>query len=329
VNIDVHGHIVVEEILRSAAPDETWRPEITLEPNGWQMLRANGGQDGPIPHDIVDLPRIIETLDATDVDLMALSPSPSCFFYHLDGETGLTACRIQNDAIAAAVDRYPTRFAGLGVVPLQDVDLAVTELERVVGELGMPGVEIGTNVRGVYLGDDRLRPFWEAVNDLDAFVFVHPFDPIGADRLREYYLMNFVGFVTDTARSIADVCFSGLMEQFPGLKICFSHGGGTAPYVVGRWDHGYQARPEPKAKIDRPPSEYFKMLYFDSITHSGPALEFLVDKVGADHVVVGSDHPYDMGPAEPVRSVQENPLISEADKAKILSENAQTLLKLA
>jgi len=329
VNIDVHGHIVVEEILRSASHDESWRAEISRQSDGWQMLRTNGANEGPIPKEIVDWPKVIENLDATNVDLMAVSPAPPLFLYHLDGKTGLNACQVQNDAIAAAVAQYPKRLAGLGVVPMQDVDLAVKELERAVRDLRMPGVEIGTNIQGVYLGDASLRPFWAAVDDLDAFVLVHPFNPIGADRLREYHLVNLVGFVSDTARSIADVVFSGLLAQFPRLKICFSHGGGTAPYIAGRWEHGYHARTETKVKIDKPPSEYFKQLYFDSITHSGRALEFLVDTVGADHVVIGSDYPFDMGPAEPVRSVEENALISEADKAKILGGNAEMLLKLS
>ena len=180
VDIDVHGHIVVEEILRSSSHDERLAgPRSVVEADGRQMMRTNGMNEGPIPKEAVDWPRVIENLDATKVDLMAVSPVPPLFLYHLDGKTGLYACQVQNDAIAGAVSRYPTRLAGLGVVPLQDVDLAVKELERAVRDLRMPGVEIGTNIQGTYPGDPSLRPFWAAVEDLDAFVFIHPYSPFG------------------------------------------------------------------------------------------------------------------------------------------------------
>jgi aminocarboxymuconate-semialdehyde decarboxylase len=329
VNIDVHGHIVVEEILKSDSQHESWRPDVWRQPDGRQIWRVNGVVDGPIPKELVGWPRVIENLDATKVDVMAVSPAPPVFFYDLAGKIGLRVCQVQNDALAAAVATYPTRLVGLATLPLQDVDLAVKEMDRAVCDLKMPGVEIATNVGGLYLGHNSLRPFWAAASDLDAFVFVHPWAPLGAERLANYHMHNVVGLVSDTAATIADICFSGLLEEYPKLKICFAHAGGSAPFIAGRWDHGYWARPEAKIKTDKPPSEFFKMLYFDSITHGELGLKFLVDKVGADHVMIGSDYPFDMGPDEPVRSVEDNTLISDADKVKILGENAQRLLKLA
>jgi aminocarboxymuconate-semialdehyde decarboxylase len=285
--------------------------------------------NGPIPKEIVSWPEIITNLDATKVDVMSVSPAPFLMFDYLDGPTAYDACQIQNDAIAQAVARYPDRLVGMGIVPLQDTKLAIRELERLEGELGMPGIEIRSNVGGTYLGDRGFWPFWEAAESLDVLVFVHPDQPIiGRDKLGEYYLGNLVGNPIETTRSIADVVFSGLLEAYPELKICFAHAGGTVPYIRGRFEHGYHVRTEPKAKIKRPPSEYIKLLYFDTITHWGPALEFLVNTVGADHVVVGSDYPFDMGPVEPVRFVEEVPGISAEDKKKILSENAIRLLKL-
>lgn len=328
MNIDVHGHVVVKEILRADAHPEGWRPEVIRDSAGRVFVRNEYFVNGPIPKEIVEWPKIIENLDATQVDIMAVSPSPFLFFYYLDPQTGLAACQVQNDAIAEAVARYPGRLVGMGIVPLQDVRLAVKELERVVKELKMPAVEVGSNVLGTYLGEERFWPFWEAVEALDVFVFVHPEDPIGKDRLGPYYLINLVGNPIETARCIADVVFSGLLDRFPKLKLCFAHGGGAAPYIMGRFDHGFRMRHEPKAKISRPPSEYMHMLYYDTITHYGPALEYLVQVFGADHVVLASDYPFDMGPQQPVEFVNSVEGLSPEAKRKILGENAVRLLKL-
>jgi aminocarboxymuconate-semialdehyde decarboxylase len=327
LNIDVHGHVVVQEILRSEAHPEGWRPEVVRDSAGRVFVRNDYFVNGPIPKEIVEWPKIIENLDATQVDVMAVSPSPFLFFYYLDPQAGLYACQVQNDAIAQAVAQYPRRLVGMGIVPLQDVRLAVKELERVVRELKMPAVEVGSNVLGAYLGEERFWPFWEAVETLDVFVFVHPEDPIGKDRLGPYYLINLVGNPIETARCIADVVFSGLLDRFPRLKLCFAHGGGAAPYIMGRFDHGFRMRNEPKANIARLPSEYMHMLYYDTITHYGPALEYLVQCFGPEHVVLASDYPFDMGPQQPVEFVRSAGLAEDVQR-KILGENALRLLKL-
>jgi len=330
MNIDTHGHIIVPGILRSSANDASWRPETTRLAREGLMVSNDRFENGPILKEIIQVPRIIEHMDATKVDLMVASPPPFLFFYELDGPTGLEACRIQNDGIAEVAAKYPERFVGMGIVPLQDPDLAVRELERLVRELNMSAVEIQTNIRDLYPGAKSFWPFWEAVQDLDVLVFLHPNEPlnIGAERMEDYYLKNLLGNPIETSRAIADVVFSGLLEAYPRLKLLFAHGGGAVPFIRGRYEHGYHARTETKTGIHRPPSEYIKLLYFDTITHWKPALEFLVRTVGADHVVVGSDYPFDMGPVEPIRFVEGTPGISAAEKKKILSENAISLFKL-
>lgn len=328
MKVDMHGHVVVREIVRSDAHSEGWRPLVSRVDGGWQLVRNERFTNGPIPREIVDWPKIIENLDAAGVDVMAVCPAPFLLFYYLPGPTGREACRVQNDAIARAVAEYPRRLVGLGVVPLQDVELAVQELRRLAEDLRFPGIEVGSNVNGEYLGSERLRPFWEAVQALDLLVFVHPEEPvIGREKLGEYYFINLIGNPIETTRSIGDVVFSGLLEAYPRLKLCFAHAGGTVPFVRGRFEHGYRVRVEPKAKISRPPSEYIKLLYFDTITHSAPALEFLVRTMGAERVVMGSDYPFDMGLTDPVGFV-ESAGLAEADRRKILFENGQRLLKL-
>ncbi|MEJ2555492.1 MAG: amidohydrolase family protein [Anaerolineae bacterium] len=307
MNIDTHGHIIVPQIMRSRAHPESWRPEITRHPGGGQIVSNDRFANGPVPRELVDLPRIIEHMDAVKVDVMVISPPPFLFLWYLDGSTGLEACRLQNDGLAEAAAKHPKRFVGMGVLPLQAIDLAVKELERIVRDLKMPAVEVPSHIEGE-----------------------HPDEPynIGIDRMNDYYLHNLLGNPVDTARCIADVVFSGLLETYPHLKILFAHGGGVLPYIRGRYEHGWNVRAEPKVNIDRPPNEYIKLLYFDTITHWDRALEFLVNTVGADHVVVGSDYPFDMGSAEPVCFVEGVQGISTDDKKKILSENASRLLKL-
>ncbi len=329
MNIDVHGHIVVKELLKSPEQMESWRYELITASGGGKLLRSERRTNGPIPREPVELPKIIEHLDATRVDVMAVSVSPTHMYYELDDRTGLSTSRVVNDAIAAAVAAYPKRFVGLGNLPLQNLELSIEELRRLVGELKMPGIQLGSSLGGAYLGADRFRPLWEVIQGLDVFVFVHPNDVIGADRLREYYLGNLIGNPVETARCIADVVFSGLLEQFPKLKICFAHAGGAAPFLWGRWEHGYRWRTEPRAKINRPPSEYLKLLYFDTISHSAAGLEYLLRQVGADHVALGSDYPFDMGPEEPVGFVESVPGLSEEEKRKILHDTPARLLKLA
>jgi aminocarboxymuconate-semialdehyde decarboxylase len=193
----------------------------------------------------------------------------------------------------------------------------------------MAGVQLGSNVNGVYLGDRRFRPIWQAIADLHAAVFVHPVNLIGSDRLGDYFLANLIGNPVDSTRSIADVIFSGLLEELPGLKVCFAHAGGAAPYLLGRWDHGFEKRPSARGNISRPPSEYFKLLYFDHIAHSDAALRFLIDLVGANHVMIGTDYPFDMGPDDPVGFVESMSDLSPEEKNMIRSDNARDFLGIS
>ncbi|RPJ37331.1 MAG: amidohydrolase [Planctomycetaceae bacterium] len=330
MNIDSHGHLIVPEILRTERHDEAWRPVVTRQPNGWQMVSNDRFANGPVPREIVDPERILAHMDAVNVDVMVASPPPFLFFWYLDGPTCLKACSIQNDGLAKVVARYPKRFVGMGIVPLQDTELAITEADRLATELKMPAIEVPSHINGKYLGDRRLWPFWETVQDLDLLVFVHPDEPynLGVELLDRYYLHNLLGNPIDTARCIADVVFSGLLEAYPRLKFLFAHGGGALPYIRGRWDHGWNMRTEPKVDTKRPPSESIQLLHFDTVTHWDRALEFLVDTVGAHRVVMGSDYPFDMGSPDPVRFVRAVAGISDLDKQRIGSENAIRLLKL-
>ena len=198
-------------------------------------------------------------------------------------------------------------------------------MKRVVNDLGLLGVEIGTNVNGTYLGDPQFRPFWAAAEQLGAFIEIHPVPGLGGPTNKEYYLWNAFANPAETALTASHMIFSGLLEEHPDLKICLVHGGGHLPYQIGRLDRAYEMRPEARQHIHRPPSHFFKQFYFDTVVHSEKALVYLIDLVGVDKVMLGSDYPFDMGVERPSDIVHALDLPAAA-KAKICGGNAAELL---
>ncbi len=323
--IDTHAHIIVPEILRDAAPAEEWRPSVIWEGEK-QFVEYNGKRIGSATREFVDIDKILPEMDRSQVDQVLLCPWVSLVRYDARPEESLTGCQVQNDALSSLVKSHPTRVAALGVVPLQDVPLAIQELGRLM-RLGLKGVEIGTNVNGVYPGDLRFRPFWEACESLDAFVFMHPVEGGGRAELRDYYMWNVIGNPMDTTIAAGHLILSGVMETFPRLKVMLAHGGGALPYIHGRLDRGFRQRPEIGKAIPKPPTEYLRQFYFDSITHDPAALRWLVELVGPERVVLGSDYPFDMGKENPVDLVRAAGLGPETESL-ILGRNAAAALNL-
>jgi aminocarboxymuconate-semialdehyde decarboxylase len=272
--------------------------------------------------------KILEEQDRAGVDVVVISPWSSLFRYDVDPEEGLRTSRLQNDALAHLASRYGPRVAAVGTVPLQDAEVGARELERVVQELGLLGVEIGSNVDGTYLGAPELRPFWAAAEELGAFVEIHPVSGVGGAVKKEFYLWNAYANPAETALTASHMILSGLLEEHPGLKICLFHGGGHLPYQIGRLDRAYEMRPEASAHITAPPSTYLRRFYFDTVTHSAGALRYLIDTVGVGQVMVGSDYPFDMGYERPAGVVEQVPGLSEAEREAILSGNARRVLEL-
>jgi len=322
---DTHAHIIVPEILREAAPEEDWRPRVIWE-NGKQFVEYNAKRIGSATREFVQVETILAEMERSGADAVLLCPWVSLVRYEAPPPESLAACQIQNDALSALAKKYPGRVAALGMVPLQDVALAIRELERLM-RAGLQGVEIGAHVNGVYPGDVRFRPFWEACESLGAFVFIHPVEGGGRAELRDYYMWNVIGNPIDTTIAAGHLILSGTMEAFPRLKILLAHGGGTLPYIHGRLDRGYRQRQEISKVIPKAPTEYLKQFYFDTITHDAAALRGLVDLVGADHILLGSDYPFDMGNENPVELVRLAGLDPESE-GKILGGNAIRLLGL-
>jgi len=321
--IDTHAHIIVPEILRDANPAEEWRPRVVWE-NGKQFVEYGPKRIGSALREFVTPETILDEMTKSGVDAVLLCPWVSLVRYEATPEESLAACQIQNDALSSLVQKYPKRIAALGMIPLQDIPLAIKELERLM-KSGLKGIEIGTHVNGVYPGEARFRPFWEACESLGAFVFIHPVEGGGRAELRDYYMWNVIGNPMDTTIAAGHLILSGVMDAFPRLKILLAHGGGTLPYLHGRLDRGFKQRPEINKVISKLPTEYLKQFYFDTITHDPVVLKSLVDFVGADHVLLGSDYPFDMGNENPVELVRSANLGTENEK-KILGENASHLL---
>jgi len=205
---------------------------------------------------------------------------------------------------------------------------AVKELERAVKQLGLRGIEIGSHVGKRELGDEAFWPVYKALEALNVPIFIHPHHPAALDRLQDFYLNNLIGNPLDTTIAATKLIFSGVLEKYPGLKFVLAHGGGQFPFIMGRIEHGYEVRPEPKEKIHRPPREFLNNFYFDTITHNPDALRYLIAFAGSDHVLLGSDYPYDMGDPDPVGTVSRLKGVKAADKKKILCENAVSLFGL-
>lgn len=321
--IDTHAHIIVPEILREATPAEEWRPRVVWE-NNRQFIEYGPKRIGAATREFVQIEKILGEMTKSGVDAVLLCPWVSLVRYEATPQESLAACQIQNDALAGLVKKYPKRIAALGMIPLQDVPLAIKELERLM-KSGLSGVEIGTHVNGAYPGDARFRPFWEACDSLGAFVFIHPVEGGGRAELRDYYMWNVIGNPLETTVAAGHLILSGVMDAYPRLKILLAHGGGTLPYLHGRLDRGFKQRPEINKVISKTPTEYLKQFYFDTITHDPVVLRGLVDFVGADHVLLGSDYPFDMGNENPVELVRSANLGLDSEK-KILGDNASQLL---
>jgi len=307
VRIDLHTHVVPPrwEDFASRYGVGKWP---RLEPrDGCRATIMTGDQFFRDVDDRSWSPeRRIEDMDRLGIDHQALSPPPVMFCYWAEPKAAQAFARMQNENVAALVARHPKRFSGMAAVPLQDPALAIEELRYCRESLRLGAVEIGTCPGGRDFDDPALFPFFAACRDLGMAVFVHPATPLaGQERLTKYYFPLIVGNPLETALAASKLIYGGVLERLPGLRVCFAHGGGAFPFTLARLDHGWKVRPEGPAAIPRPPRDYARLLYFDSLTLSAANLRFLVAQFGADHVVIGSDYPFDMGSADPVGAVGE------------------------
>jgi aminocarboxymuconate-semialdehyde decarboxylase len=325
--VDLHCHMGVPEAAQLA--QSHFKPE--LEPSTKFTTPRSAAINAAMMQDIrgkLTTPaEKIADMDRLGIDLQVLSPAPPQYYYWADGDLGRTTSRLINQKIAETVKAYPTRFAGLCTVPMQVPELAITELRYCVKELGLRGVEISSNVAGEELSDEKFRPFFAAAEELGILVFLHPLGFTHGDRLREYYLGNVIGNPLESTIAVSHLIFGGVLDQFPKLKICIAHGGGYVASYSGRFDHAYRVRPECQC-CKRLPSEYLKEFYYDTVVFDADQVAYLIKKYGSDHVVLGTDYPFDMGEPDPVGLVAQIPGLSDEALDDILGKNAAKLLGL-
>lgn len=320
--VDVHSHFVSREVLGALDRDGArFGTPLRREPGGRLFVLTPERPYGPIGPEFHDVGRRREFMRGQGVTTQVLSPPPFLFYYWLDAHVGLDIIRMENDAIAEVAARDPAHFVGLGTVPLQDVASSIRESERIKGA-GLRGVEVGSNVNGRDLDGPEFWPFFEALQDLDLPVLLHGGNVAGGDRMNDFHLKNLVGFPLDTTLAAARLIFAGTLDRFPRLRICVGQAGGALPYLAGRLDHGYAVRPECRRHIAAAPSEYLRRLYFDTLTHSPRALGWLLETVGPERVMLGSDFPFDMGTPAPWQVVDAQPVLSVADRARIERDTA-------
>ncbi len=270
----------------------------------------------------------IHECDKHGVSIQVLSTVPVMFSYWAKPLDALSVSEFLNDHIAGIVAKYPDRFIGLGTIPMQEPKLAIKELERCIKELGMVGVQIGSNVNQKNLGEPEFLEVFQAAEELGAAVFVHPWEMFGQEHIQKYWLPWLVGMPAETARAIASLIFSGVLEKLPKLRIAFAHGGGSFPFTLGRLRHGFDCRPDLVAvdnAID--PINYLDRLYFDSLVHDPAALKYLVEFAGVNRVALGSDYPFPLGELEPGKLIKGMDF-SNVEKQRLLSGTALEWLGL-
>jgi aminocarboxymuconate-semialdehyde decarboxylase len=304
--VDSHTHILTEEAMHRLAKESPKVAPVLKDVNerGGTLEIDGKVVQQPHPREMWDMALRLRDMDANAVDVQVLSPTVFTFFYGQEPSLALACSIVQNDDIAAVVAKHPSRFLGLGTVPLQAPQIAADELRRSMVKLGLRGVMIGSNVNGRNLDDPALEPFWETAEELGAFIFIHPHAGVGTERMGSYYLKNLIGLPLETTLAAASLVFGGVLERYPKLKVCLSHGGGFVPYQAGRFQHGWEVRDEAKINIKNPPAESIGRLFYDTILHSKTNLEFLIEAVCPGQVLLGSDYPFDMGNLDCVARVE-------------------------
>lgn len=322
--VDAHAHVIVREITRNGHPGKKWRPRVRRE-GGRTVVELGGREIRSMVDEVVDVETILATQSRRGIDGVVLCPFVPLLFTEVEAQACLERCRIQNNALVGLVAGDPQRIAALGAVPLQDPELAAAELRAIRAEGVLAGVEITASVRGDYVGEPRFEPFWEAAGETEALVFIHPTTRAFAQPVfAEHYLWNTVGNPFETTIAAAQMTMSGVLERHRDLRVMLAHGGGALAALRGRLRHAHDFQPDARRDLAESPLDSIRRFYFDTITHDPDVLRALVEWVGPERILLGSDYPFDMADPDPVAAVRSLELAPEAEQA-ILCDNARRL----
>jgi len=328
LSIDLHCHVhtpSADDIARQSASSNA-SPTARYGNPRTEAQQKKLHQD--LLKKLTSIEQRITDMDKMDIDVQAISTSPLQYYYGVETDLGRKVARTINERLAEVTASNPDRFAPLGTLPMQEPELAVQELEYCMKKLSFRGIEIGTNVGGVEIADPRYEKMWARCEELGAVVFLHPIGFTSPQRLTQHFLTNVIGNPLDTTVALAHIVFGGVLERYPKLKIVAAHGGGFLGHYSARMDHAYKVRPECHDFITHPPSYYMKKIYYDTVVFSQHQLEHLVNTYGSNHVVIGTDYPYDMGYYKPVDFVEAAKKLTRAQRDQIIGGNAAKLLGL-
>jgi aminocarboxymuconate-semialdehyde decarboxylase len=326
--IDIHSHVAVPHAAAYVKPHLDLAT-ISLAHFATAETKAlSQKQEEDIRSRITDYDDRIADLDAMGIDLQLVMPPPNQCYYTVPIDIAVQAARMVNDGLAEYVARKPDRFIAFGTVPLTHGGEAASELERCVKSLGMKGVEVLTNVAGRELPAPDYAPFWQKAEELDALVIIHPNGFTEANRLTRFYFNNVIGNPLETTIALHYLIFDGVLERHPKLKILAVHGGGYLPAYSGRIDHAWGARSDSHGELPHPPTSYLKKIYFDTVVFTPYQLAELVRLYGADHIIMGTDYPFDMAEFDPIGHVASVDGFDASTIAAIAGGNARKLLGL-
>ena len=323
--VDFHNHYYPPEYVE-ALKNSTSVVKVTYDDNGNPCVHYPGDYNILVPghRDIEYRKGVLYEHGVTTQVLSFTTPG-----VHVEPPgTAVTMARQINDAFAHVVRTSKGMFTSLATLPLNDPAASVTELDRAMTQLGMPGAMVFSNVNHVALADERFAPLWKKANELKAVIYIHPTDPAGVEAMLDYWLMPLVGFLMDTTLAAAKLVFSGVVEQHPKIRWVLTHMGGAVPYLAERFDRGYRAFAECRQHISKPPSEYLKQFYYDTVNFNPDAVRFAIAFAGAEHILAGSDYPHQIGSIPLMLETIEKLELDENVRRGILGENAAALLRL-